>query len=128
MKLQDYLNETEETQEQFAKRVGLSRITINTYINKGVIPKPNHYLRINKATEQKVTYKDFCEDKVEIIKQQMERYDIKLKQLSYMLGKTEVAIHKKLTFQSNITEWEIYTISKYIKNIINQRKERQNAI
>jgi DNA-binding XRE family transcriptional regulator len=55
MGLREYLAITGETQEAFAKKVGVSRVTINSYLNKGVMPYLKHCL-INKArfTNKKV--------------------------------------------------------------------------
>jgi DNA-binding XRE family transcriptional regulator len=62
MGLREYLAITGETQEAFAKKVGVSRVTINSYLNKGVMPYLKHCLIIEKLTKGQVTYKDFLEN------------------------------------------------------------------
>ncbi|MDR0484424.1 MAG: helix-turn-helix transcriptional regulator [Alphaproteobacteria bacterium] len=125
MNLREYLIETKQTQKQFAKEVNLSRPTINLYINQLVIPKPIHCQRIHIATSGKVTEKDFIHDNIQKIKSLMSKYDIKVKELAFTIGKSEVATHNKLNFISSITSWEIYLVTQYITNAIKNKKNQR---
>jgi DNA-binding XRE family transcriptional regulator len=124
MTLREYLIETQQTQEQFAKKVDLNRATINLYLNQLVIPKPIHCLRIVKATEGKVTEKDFTMDHIHKIKNLISKYDIKVKELAFVIGKSEVAMHHKLSFISSITSWEIYLITQYITSVVKSKRAK----
>jgi transcriptional regulator with XRE-family HTH domain len=130
MNLRDYLSVTNQTQEAFAEQVGLTRETINRYLNQPRIPKREHCLRISKATGGEVTEKDFSQEHILKIKTLVDRYDIKIKELAYVLDRSEVAVHNKLSFRSSTTEWEIYLMLNYISKTVNKYKKRgrKNAI
>jgi len=59
MKLKDFLEKEGISNAEFAKRIGVSKMTISRYVRGEAIPKPDIMRRIVKDTKNKVTANDF---------------------------------------------------------------------
>jgi transcriptional regulator with XRE-family HTH domain len=59
MTLSDYLAETGETQDAFAKRVGTSQADISRYVSGKRRPRKDVLIKIFAATDGRVTANDF---------------------------------------------------------------------
>jgi len=60
MQLITYLEENKISQRSFAKMIGVQPLAVNRYIKGKRTPKPEILLRIEHATEGKVTIRDFA--------------------------------------------------------------------
>jgi len=58
MSLSDYLQSQNLTYTAFAKRVGVSRVTVMKWATGRVMPRPEHISTIYEATRYNVTLKD----------------------------------------------------------------------
>lgn len=67
MTLQDYLAEHRLTQAGFATRVGATQAAISRWVNGSRLPAWPHLVRINQATDGRVTPNDFLASAESII-------------------------------------------------------------
>lgn len=58
MKLKDWLKERGMFKAEFARRVGVSRKTVNNWISQSVRPTYDHYIKVKEITDDKVKYEE----------------------------------------------------------------------
>lgn len=127
MQLKDYLAKREQTQQDFADILGVSREMVNKYINKPIFPNANHLNKIKEITSGKVELQDFCENCIDKITILMDLHNVRLKNLASLLNTSEVTIHKKLKSKT-LVQWELELIAKYINGWkLYNKKEKQKA-
>jgi len=59
MQLKDYLELEQETAEQFAARVEVTKFAVRKWVRGERIPRPSTIVRIKKATKGAVTAEDW---------------------------------------------------------------------
>lgn len=69
MKLKEYFKENCIDLSQFAKKIGVTTVTLHNYLNGKYLPKLGIAYKIEKATQKKVTIYDWLSDNSTLHKQ-----------------------------------------------------------